>query len=1145
MSIIQGFGGGKGGGGGGGTEDPNTLRSTQLATVLDALSEGPIKGLANGAQSVFFDKVPLQNASGTYNFNNASFGYTTGDIGSNQHASSAITGDLSNVEATIPVGVQVWQASPIVRSVIQPNVDHIRVTISTPSLVTTDTSNGDVHGTSASFIIELQTNGGGFVQVVSDTFSGKTTSKYSRDYLIPVSGGPWDIRVTRTSADDPNTYTQSQIWFDELTTVISTKLEYRHTAIAGISIDARQFSAVPTRAYDVYGLIINVPSNYDPIARTYTGTWDGTFKLAWSNNPAWVFYDLLINQRYGLGSYIDPTLVNKWELYTISQYCDQLVPDGYGGQEPRFTCNAYITNDQDAYKTMQDLASVFRAIVYWASGAISLVQDAPSDPVQLFTAANVIDGSFQYQGASSKAIHTVCLVTYKDPNNWYENNVEYVQDDEAVAQYGVIKTQINAFGCTSRGQAHRLGRWLLYSEKLESETITFRAGMDAIYCYPGAIIQTSDPNRAGSRMGGRIHSVSSDLKTLTLDAPIPSNVTGALNIQLMLQDGSIYSGLVSSSSNNTITLSNALSTSPVSNAVYLISSANVNPETWRVVSIGEVSDGNIIEISAVSHNPSKYGFIEDGYNLVTPNISSINAIPADPINLSAYLSRYVIDYGIAGYRVTFSWTAIASYFIVSYQKSNGQIVTTTQDQNSIDIDGAQIGDVYTLKVTAVSGVGKTSNPSTLIYTAENPIIVYPADVQSINASYSTNGIRLTWTDILDPNLYNYEIRDGKTWDSGTFLGYFSGSTTIIPFQVSGTHQFWIKARDKIFTESINAVSTTLIVSNPSPPIFNRSNVQENSVAIGWNDSMVNQPISSYAIYTGNQGDTFENSTLFGKAGSDSRSDIVIFKNAGAKTIWLIAKDVAGNLSDPSSVNVDVYLPNNIIVSNDYIENWSYGTITNGFVKDGSIYLPVVDQAWGDHFSSNNFKTLGDQVSAGDNLYFQPTPQSGSYVEVHDCQKILPNGTISVTPVANPISGSINASILIEWSPDNQTWQGITGNNAVAVNFRYVRVTYLVANTSGYDLVSLNQIHIVVSSQTITEFASLVLNPDDVNGTPYTCHQNFTQIKSAIAQAMNSSQIAKINTIISDAVTPQIVYIQAWDVNNNRTNGTVSIQIGGF
>ena len=338
-------------------------------------------------------------------------------------------------------------------------------------MVTTDTSNGDVHGTSASFIIELQTNGGGFVKVVSDTFSGKTTSKYSRDYLIPVSGGPWDIRVTRTSADDPNTYTQSQIWFDELTTVISTKLEYRHTAIAGISIDARQFSAVPTRAYDVYGLIINVPSNYDPIARTYTGTWDGTFKLAWSNNPAWVFYDLLINQRYGLGSYIDPTLVNKWELYTISQYCDQLVPDGYGGQEPRFTCNAYITNDQDAYKTMQDLASVFRAIVYWASGAISLVQDAPSDPVQLFTAANVIDGSFQYQGASSKAIHTVCLVTYKDPNNWYENNVEYVQDDEAVAQYGVIKTQINAFGCTSRGQAHRLGRWLLYSEKLASLVI--------------------------------------------------------------------------------------------------------------------------------------------------------------------------------------------------------------------------------------------------------------------------------------------------------------------------------------------------------------------------------------------------------------------------------------------------------------------------------------------------------------------------------------------------------------------------------------------------------------------------------------------------------------------------------------------------
>jgi Putative phage tail protein len=727
MTKLIGFGGGGGKGGGGGgsgggaSEDPNTLRSTQYATVLDALSEGPIYGLVNGAKSIFFDKVALQNEDGTYNFNNATFGYTTGDIASNQSAASAVTGDASSVESTTSVGVQVWQATPIIRTVTQSNVDHIRVTISTPALTNTDTSNGHVSGNTASFIISIQSDGGGFVEVISDSFSGKTTSKYSRDYLIPVSGsGPWDIKVSRTSNDDANTFSQSQTWFDEYTAIISTKLEYRHTAVAGISIDARQFSAIPTRAYDVKGIILNVPSNYDPITRSYSGTWDGTFKLAWSDNPAWIFYDLLTNPRYGLGAYIIPYWMDKWQLYTIAQYCDALVPDGFGGTEPMFTCNLYLKDRQDAYKAIQDLASVFRAITYWAGGAISVVQDAPQDPIQIFTPANVIDGAFNYQGASSKAMHTVCLVTYADPNNWYQANVEYVQSDEDVAKYGVIQTSITAIGCTSRGQAHRLGKWLLYSEKLESETISFRAGMDAIYCYPGAIIQTSDPVRAGNRMGGRVLGVSSNLLTLTIDAEHEYVSGMAPTITVMLENGVSYTGNIVSSSGNNVVLSQPLPSAITPNAMYLISQTNLEPEIWRVISVSETGDGNQIEISAVAHNPSKYGYIENGYNLTTPSISSIYTPPTIPSNLSVFSSWYVVTGVAVGIGLTVSWSGTGNLWNIQYSINNGQTINQLVSTASFDISNVSVGDQYTFTITAISASGVRSLSESIQYTVLEP-----------------------------------------------------------------------------------------------------------------------------------------------------------------------------------------------------------------------------------------------------------------------------------------------------------------------------------------------------------------------------------------------------------------------------------------
>ena len=344
---------------------------------------------------------------------------------------------------------------------------------------------------------------------------GKASSRYQRQVRValPAGGAPWSIRVTRLTADSASAYLQNESWWDNITEVVDEKLRYPFTALVAMSIDAQQFGQIPARAYDVKLLRVQVPVNYDPLTRVYTGSWDGTFKTAWTDNPAWCLYDLLTNTRYGLGAFVG-TGVDKWSLYQIAQYCDELVPDGTGGQEPRFTCNVLIGSKAEAFKVVNDLASVFRGMVYWASGTITPVQDAPRDPVALFAPANVIDGQFNYSGSSSKVRHTACLVTWNDPADLCKQKVEYVEDRAGIERYGLVMTDVAAFGCTSRSQAHRVGKWLLYSERLQTDAVQFKAGMDAAVIHPGDIIKVADPGRAGVRFGGRVRSATTSAVTL-------------------------------------------------------------------------------------------------------------------------------------------------------------------------------------------------------------------------------------------------------------------------------------------------------------------------------------------------------------------------------------------------------------------------------------------------------------------------------------------------------------------------------------------------------------------------------------------------------------------------------------------------------
>lgn len=595
MNKIQGR---KKGAGSGATEARDSLRSKSVVRVLDAISEGEIAGLVKGAQSIYFDGVPLQNANGDYNFEDVVVELRNGTQ-SQQHIAG-----FPNVENEVSVGVEVKAATPAIRTITNANVDAVVVKVAIPQLSETDTKNGSIGGSKVEIAIDVQSGGGGFVESKRDVIEGKTMSRYERSYHIPLTGsGPWDVRLRRVSPDATSSAIANKTYFSALTEVIETKLSYPNTAIVGISISAEHFNNIPTRSYDVKLLKVRVPTNYNPETRAYSGVWDGSFKVAWTDNPAWCYYDLVTNERYGLGRYVPENSVDKWSLYKIAKYCDEMVPNGRGGSEPRFSLNVYLQTRVDAYKLITDLASVFRGMTYWSAGNVCVVQDAPADPTYLFTNSNVENGDFTYHGTSSKSRHTVALVSWNDLEDLGRQKIEYVEDEEGVRTLGVIQTEVTAFGCASRAQAHRVGRWILYSELNETESVTFKAGIEGGVVRPGQIILVRDNNRGISNLGGRI--VSAAGGALTLDRDV--NVTAGSHIYVILPSGKVDQGIV----DQTVDGGNVIHTTgiatPAPGATWIISSSGEGEaKHYRVVFATEGEDGMSYEISAVEHDPEKF-----------------------------------------------------------------------------------------------------------------------------------------------------------------------------------------------------------------------------------------------------------------------------------------------------------------------------------------------------------------------------------------------------------------------------------------------------------------------------------------------------------------------------------------------------------
>jgi predicted phage tail protein len=816
-NIISGSGGGKDGGG---SEDKNTLFSTQFAQIVDLICEGEIGGLVNGEESIFIDKTPLQNGDSSYNFENVITDWRNGT----QSQSPLIGND--SVRSEVAVGVIIEQAAPVVRQITDSELDSVNVTVSTPRMTDQDNDDGDINGSKVEYTIELQSNGGGYVLQHSLNITGKTLTVYKKSTNVVLAGSPpWDIRVTRVTPDSSTAKINNDLYFSSYTKIIETKLSYPNSALVGIRIDSKQFSRVPTRGYEVKLLKVKIPSNYNPLTRVYTGEWDGTFLVDWTDNPAWCFYDLITNDRYGLGNFIDTSLTDKWTLYEIAEYCDELVPSGFLDElsdpilEPRFTCNLYLQKRREAYRVIRDMASIFRAIIFWGSNGVNVVQDKPELVSHQFTNASVIQGSFNYEGSSIKARHTVAIITWNDPEDAYRQKLEYVEDTDGIAKFGINEIQTVAMGCTSRGQAHRFGKWILFSENNETEAISFKVGLEGTQVRPGMVIRTIDSNRAGARYGGRILGISGT--TVTLDSSIILDVGVDYVISFVLPDGTIIDKditTVAPADTDVIEIDSVFAIEPIDNSIWIVTSVDLSPEEWRVISVAE-DDKNLYDIIALEYNSSKYDFIENDLSLEVKQSTIIDTTISAVTNFMYEESLYNIGYGNFGTRINLSWTggdnAVRYRFKWRRGEDNYNFIYT--ESNNVELSAVGFGS-FDFEVIAYNVLGNVSQPVELLNQEILGVTAPPQDVPSFESYQNGASIVLKWGVVTDFDLEGYEIRylestGSGLWTDASPLTELTKGTNITTVDIpDGTWLVMIKAVDTTGNYSVNYNSAVLTFS---------------------------------------------------------------------------------------------------------------------------------------------------------------------------------------------------------------------------------------------------------------------------------------------------------------------------------------------
>ncbi|EFI0625625.1 host specificity protein J [Escherichia coli] len=700
-------------------EAKDNLKSTQMMSVIDAIGEGPIEGPVKGLQSILVNKTPLTDTDGNPVIHGVTAVWRAGE----QEQTPPEGFESSGAETGL--GVEVTKAKPVTRTITSANIDRLRVTFGVQSLVQT-TSKGDRNPSSVRILIQLQRNGR-WVTEKDVTINGKTTSQFLASVILDnLPPRPFNIRMVRETADSTTDQLQNKTLWSSYTEIIDVKQCYPNTAIVGLQVDAEQFGGQQmTVNYHIRGRIIQVPSNYDPEKRTYSGIWDGSLKPAYSNNPAWCLWDMLTHPRYGMGKRLGAADVDKWALYAIGQYCDQTVPDGFGGTEPRMTFNAYLAQQRKAWDVLSDFCSAMRCMPVWNGQTLTFVQDRPSDVVWPYTNSDVVVDDngvgFRYSFSALKDRHTAVEVNYTDPQNGWQTSTELVEDPEAILRYGRNLLKMDAFGCTSRGQAHRAGLWVIKTELLETQTVDFTLGSQGLRHTPGDIIEICDNDYAGTLTGGRVLSIDAATRTLTLDREVTLPETGAATVNLINGSGKPVSvDITEHPAPDRIQVS-TLPDGVETYGVWGLSLPSLRRRLFRCVSVRENTDGTFA-ITAVQHVPEKEAIVDNGARF-EPQSGSLNSVipPAVQhltVEVSAadgqYLAQAKWDTPRVVKGVRFSLR------LTSGKGTDARLVTTAITADTEHrFSGLPLGE-YTLTVRAINSYGQQGEPATTTFRIAAP-----------------------------------------------------------------------------------------------------------------------------------------------------------------------------------------------------------------------------------------------------------------------------------------------------------------------------------------------------------------------------------------------------------------------------------------
>ena len=787
-------------------EADDTVNSNVKVSILDLLGEGVIGGLKDGAKSIFLNDLPLQNSDDTYNHSGVTWWFRDGS------QDQSIIEGFDYTETPKTIGLQVKKTSAVTMAVDSDSADRFRVILKFPSLKSVDKKTGDTSGTSVTYKFQVSSAGGAFVDVAPEgessgtvTLTAKKAGVYYRSYMLnlPKPGSKYQVRVVRVTDDNKDTtYLANDIYVDTVGEIINTNMNYPNSALVGLSVNSAQFgSSMPSRSYLISGMKIRVPSNYDEVTNEYRGTWDGSFKLLSSSNPAWILYDLVTNKRYGLGEFVRESMFDLGQLYQIGRYCDALVDDGFGGKEKRFAINTQITTLQDAYRCVQDIAGAFRGMVYWAGGMVHVTQDSPSDPIAIYSNSNVIDGRFSYKGSARKDRPSVALITYNNKEDNYKQNIEYVEDLEAIKRYGIRKTESVAFGCTSRGMAHRVGLWTLYTGRMESDVITFQTGMDSAFLVPGDVILIHDKFRAGRRNSGRV--VASTANSITLDSTV--DMTKAGTITFINAEGRMISrDILESGVVRKVTFKDAVNEAdrPVADGIWVISQSDLKPLQARVVGVTQGEDGVGSTITCIQNNPSKYAAIDDGAVLIPQNTTVLDPTFSKPENLKITEGTYLSSPGNLNVSLTATWEGKSAEYWVSWRRSDADNVSNWQtakvNEEQFEVKPVAESGKYDFQVYGVSVSGRKTEILSTTYQVLGTMTP-PGAPSSLTAVGDYRQIILGWSNPSSVDLDHIQIYASKTNDvtKATLLA----KSTTTNFTHSGledsvTWYYWIRSANK-------------------------------------------------------------------------------------------------------------------------------------------------------------------------------------------------------------------------------------------------------------------------------------------------------------------------------------------------------------